>query len=136
MMAFSALYECEINEGCELGPDDPGFAAEHERVAAALGAPSSRATMTKGGYEGLGMIQFFTAGADEVKCWTIFKGIKAPQAAGVVDAYHEDDSRGVSRAAYADVDSVDFSSLGPDVRGVRALREAGLFVERGAAYEV
>lgn len=36
------------------------------------------------GYESLGLINFFTAGKDEVKSWTICKGDKAPKAAGVI----------------------------------------------------
>lgn len=36
------------------------------------------------GYQVLQLCYFFTAGADEVKAWTIRKGTKAPQAAGVM----------------------------------------------------
>ena len=36
------------------------------------------------GYKALKLIHFFTCGADEVKCWTIRQGTKAPQAAGVI----------------------------------------------------
>ena len=39
----------------------------------------------------LNLIHFFTAGADEVKCWTIRKGTLAPQAAGVI---HTDFEKG------------------------------------------
>lgn len=38
----------------------------------------------KTGYQALDLIYFFTAGHDEVKCWTIREGTKAPQAAGVI----------------------------------------------------
>lgn len=38
----------------------------------------------KTGYEVLNLIHFFTCGKDEVRCWTIRKGTKAPQAAGVI----------------------------------------------------
>lgn len=34
------------------------------------------------GFRAIHLIYFFTAGADEVKCWQIRKGAKAPQAAG------------------------------------------------------
>ena len=43
------------------------------------------------GYHVLNLIHFFTAGADEVKCWTIRKGTLAPQAAGVI---HTDFEKG------------------------------------------
>lgn len=37
------------------------------------------------------LVNFFTAGPDEVKAWTIRKGFKAPQAAGVI---HTDFEKG------------------------------------------
>ena len=45
----------------------------------------------KAGYKNLQLIHFFTAGSDEVKCWTVRDGSKAPQAAGVI---HTDFERG------------------------------------------
>lgn len=46
-------------------------------------------------YRLLGLQTFFTAGADECRAWTIRKGDKAPQAAGVI---HSDFERGFIRA--------------------------------------
>ncbi|AGW12165.1 redox-regulated ATPase YchF [Megalodesulfovibrio gigas] len=54
------------------------------------------------GYAALGLISYFTAGVKEVRAWTINKGDKAPQAAGVI---HSDFERGFIRAeviAYED----------------------------------
>ena len=54
------------------------------------------------GYDTLGLCSYFTAGPDEVRAWTIHKGWKAPQAAGVI---HTDFERGFIRAeviSYAD----------------------------------
>jgi obg-like ATPase 1 len=45
----------------------------------------------KTGYHALQLIHFFTAGADEVKAWTIKNGRYAPEAAGVI---HTDFERG------------------------------------------
>ncbi len=45
----------------------------------------------KTGYNEIGLIHFFTCGADEVRCWTIKAGNKAPQAAGVI---HSDMEKG------------------------------------------
>lgn len=42
------------------------------------------------------LVNFFTAGPDEVKAWTIRKGFKAPQAAGVI---HTDFEKGQGRAS-------------------------------------
>ena len=47
------------------------------------------------GYELLGLITFLTAGHDECRAWTIKRGAKAPQAAGVI---HTDFERGFIKA--------------------------------------
>ncbi|KAJ9558192.1 hypothetical protein OSB04_012806 [Centaurea solstitialis] len=45
----------------------------------------------KTGFSAINLIYFFTAGADEVKCWQIRRQTKAPQAAGAI---HTDFERG------------------------------------------
>lgn len=47
--------------------------------------------LIKGAYETLGLMTYFTAGPEEVRAWTIHKGDKAPQAAGVI---HTDFEKG------------------------------------------
>jgi GTP-binding protein YchF len=47
------------------------------------------------GYDLLGLITFFTAGETEVRAWTVRKGAKAPQAAGVI---HTDFEKGFIKA--------------------------------------
>jgi ribosome-binding ATPase len=47
------------------------------------------------GYKMLDLITYFTAGKKEVRCWTIKRGTKAPQAAGKI---HSDFERGFIRA--------------------------------------
>ena len=47
------------------------------------------------GYHALQLIHFYTCGPDEVKCWTIREGWKAPQAAGTI---HTDFERGFIKA--------------------------------------
>jgi hypothetical protein len=59
--------------------------------------------LIKESYGLLGLITYFTAGVQEVRAWTIVKGTKAPQAAGVI---HTDFERGFIRAevvAYEDL---------------------------------
>ena len=51
--------------------------------------------LIKASYHILDLITYFTAGEKEVKAWTIRKGWKAPQAAGVI---HSDFERGFIRA--------------------------------------
>ncbi|HVV93199.1 MAG TPA: redox-regulated ATPase YchF [Hyphomicrobiales bacterium] len=58
--------------------------------------------LIRAGYDLLGLITYFTAGPKESKAWTIAKGTRAPQAAGVI---HTDFEKGFIRAetiAYAD----------------------------------
>ena len=51
--------------------------------------------LIKAAYELLGLISFLTAGKKEVRAWTIEKGVKAPQAAGVI---HTDFEKNFIRA--------------------------------------
>lgn len=52
-------------------------------------------TLIKKAYEILGLISFFTTGEDETRAWTIERGTKAPQAAGVI---HTDFEKNFIRA--------------------------------------
>ena len=56
-----------------------------------MGGISCIPRIIKIGYNTIRLIHYFTAGEDEVKCWTIREGTKAPQAAGVI---HTDFERG------------------------------------------
>lgn len=59
--------------------------------------------LIKASYNLLGFGTYFTAGEQEVRAWTFRKGIKAPQAAGII---HTDFERGFIRAetvSYADL---------------------------------
>jgi ribosome-binding ATPase len=58
--------------------------------------------LIRAGYALLDLVTFFTAGPKEARAWTVTRGTKAPQAAGVI---HTDFERGFIRAetiAYAD----------------------------------
>lgn len=70
----------------ELGFDSPGL----DKIISA-------------GYALLNLITFFTVGEDEVKAWTIAKGMKAPKAAGKI---HSDIERGFIRAEVTDIDKL------------------------------
>lgn len=58
-------------------------------------ARSGLEKIIRSGYDILGLCSYFTAGPDEVRAWTIGKGWRAPQAAGVI---HTDFERGFIRA--------------------------------------
>ena len=83
--------------------------------------------LIRAGYELLDLITYFTAGPKETRAWTVEKGAKAPQAAGVI---HTDFERGFIRAqtiAYND-----FVALGGEV----AAKEAGKARDEGKEYVV
>ena len=76
-------------------------------------------------YTLLGLISFLTAGADEVRAWTIRKGTKAPQAAGKI---HTDFERGFIRAEVVAFD--DLRACGT----MAAAKEKGLVRSEGKDY--
>ena len=79
------------------------------------------------GYALLDLITYFTAGPKEARAWTIPRGTKAPQAAGVI---HGDFERGFIRAETIAYD--DFVALG----GEAPAKEAGKMRAEGKSYEV
>ena len=78
-------------------------------------------------YERLGLISFFTVGEDEVRAWTIDKGISAKAAAGKI---HSDIERGFIRAEV--VRYHDITDLGTMAK----VKEKGLFRLEGKEYTV
>jgi len=78
-------------------------------------------------YDLLGLISFLTAGEDEVRAWTIHRGLNAQKAAGKI---HSDIERGFIRAELVSYD--DFIACG----GMAGAREKGLLRLEGKTYEV
>ena len=81
--------------------------------------------MIKASYDLLGLMSFLTAGKKEVRAWTIRKGTKAPQAAGVI---HSDFEKGFIRAEIVKYD--DLIALG----SWNAAKEKGLMHSGGKDY--
>lgn len=79
------------------------------------------------GYHTLGLISYLTAGPKEVHAWTIHRGWKAPQAAGVI---HTDFERGFIRAQV--IAYKDYITYG----GETGCREKGLMRTEGKDYVV
>jgi len=79
------------------------------------------------GYKGLNLQYFFTAGADEVKAWTIQKNTKAPQAAGRI---HGDFEKGFIMAEVMKFN--DFKEEGSE----NAAKAAGKYRQQGKTYTV
>ncbi|WAJ30063.1 redox-regulated ATPase YchF [Antarcticirhabdus aurantiaca] len=83
--------------------------------------------LIRAGYGLLDLITYFTAGPKEARAWTVKRGAKAPQAAGVI---HTDFERGFIRAQTIAYD--DFIGLGGEV----AAKEAGKARDEGKEYVV
>lgn len=79
------------------------------------------------GFRAIQLIYFFTAGSDEVKCWQIRKGAKAPQAAGTI---HTDFERGFICAEVMHFDEL--KEAGTEA----AVKAGGKYRQEGKNYTV
>ncbi|GAB5559583.1 MAG: redox-regulated ATPase YchF [Synoicihabitans sp.] len=114
---ISAKIEYEL---IDLTPEEAGEFLQDLGVS-----DSGVSQLIKGAYALLGLQTYFTAGEKEVRAWTIVKGWKAPQAAGVI---HTDFEHGFIKAEVVSYD--DLSSLG----SVAAARDAGKYRLEGKEY--
>jgi hypothetical protein len=78
-------------------------------------------------YELLNLITYFTAGEKEVRAWTVRRGAKAPEAAGVI---HSDFEKGFIRAEVIGYE--DFVTFGSEAK----VKEAGKMAVEGKEYVV
>ena len=118
-VVISAAIEAEV---AQL-PDDE----EHEFLAAMGLEEPGLDRLIRAGYDLLRLITYFTAGPKETRAWTIQRGTKAPQAAGVI---HSDFERGFIRAQTIAYD--DYVALGGEVPA----KEAGKARDEGKDYVV
>ncbi|RMG69604.1 MAG: redox-regulated ATPase YchF [Bacteroidetes bacterium] len=120
LMVIAAGFEAEVQE-----LEDPEEKAEF-LASVGLEEPGLHVLIRKA-YELLGLETYFTAGEKEVRAWTITRGTKAPQAAGVI---HTDFERGFIRAEVMKYDDLLFyGSEG-------AVKEAGKLNVEGKEYVV
>jgi GTP-binding protein YchF len=156
LTAKPVLYVCNVEESAAAGGNDfsrrvaqraelEGAAAvaisakieaeiavlsreEREDYLAAMGLKEPGLDrLIRAGYALLDLVTFFTAGPKEARAWTVTRGTKAPQAAGVI---HTDFERGFIRAetiAYQD-----YVALG----GEAGARDAGKLRLEGKDYVV
>jgi len=116
---ISARIEAEL---ADLAPD------EAKAFLKDLGVDDSGvSSLIRATYSLLGLLTFFTATEKEVRAWTIRKGWKAPQAAGVI---HTDFEKGFIKAEI--VSYADLARLG----SVAAAREAGKYRLEGREYAI
>ena len=83
--------------------------------------------LIRAGYRLLDLVTFFTAGPKEARAWTVTRGARAPQAAGVI---HTDFEKGFIRAETIGYD--DYVALG----GEAGARDAGKLRLEGKDYVV
>ncbi len=118
-VVISAKIESEL---AELPP------AERDAYLAELGLSEPGLNrLIREGYKLLGLITYFTAGPKEARAWTVTRGTRAQQAAGVI---HTDFEKGFIRAQTIAYD--DFIHLG----GEHAAKEAGKARDEGKDYVV
>ncbi|HYW36310.1 MAG TPA: redox-regulated ATPase YchF, partial [Balneolaceae bacterium] len=87
VVMFCAKIESEI---AELDEDEKTMFLEEMGIDSA-----GLNRLIRAAYKELGLITYFTAGPKESRAWTVRKGSKAPEAAGVI---HSDFERGFIRA--------------------------------------
>jgi GTP-binding protein YchF len=101
---------------------------EREDYLAAIGLKEAGLDrLIAAGYALLNLVTFFTAGPKEARAWTVTRGAKAPQAAGVI---HTDFERGFIRAETVGYD--DYVACG----GEAGARDAGKMRLEGKDYVV
>jgi len=119
VVVISARAEEEISE-----LDD----ADKQEFLEAIGLTESGVDkLTRAAYHLLGLGTYFTAGEKEVRAWTFKRGMKAPQAAGII---HSDFEKGFIRAVTMSYD--DLVKYGSE----KAVKEAGRLREEGKEYDV
>lgn len=119
VVVVCAKIEAEI---AELDPEEKKLFLEELQIESA-----GLDLLIQAAYRELGLITYFTAGVKEVRAWTITKGMKAPQAAGVI---HTDFERGFIRAETIKFD--DYIAAGSEA----AAKEAGKMRSEGKEYVV
>lgn len=85
--------------------------------------------IVKVGYNVLNLQYFFTAGEDEVRCWTIPAGACAPEAAGAI---HTDFERGFIKAEVVAFE--DFKALCNNTKSYANIKAAGKYRQEGRNY--
>lgn len=119
VVPISAKVESEI---AELEGEDKALFLEELGLS-----ESGLDRLIRGAYKLLGLYTYFTAGVQEVRAWTIRKGMKAPQAAGVI---HSDFERGFIRAEVVGYDDLTVNG------SMNAAKEKGLLRLEGKEYVV
>ncbi|PAV60117.1 hypothetical protein WR25_10289 [Diploscapter pachys] len=118
LIPFSGAFENKLIDM----PDD-----ERQKYLKENNCTSNLDKIVHTGYKALQLEYFFTAGADEVKAWTIQKGTVAPKAAGRI---HTDFEKGFIMAEIMKV--ADLMELGDEAK----VKAGGKYRQQGKTYVV
>ncbi|KAK2079432.1 Obg-like ATPase 1 [Prototheca wickerhamii] len=118
LIPFSGALEAKLFDM----PDDEkaAYCKEHECI-------SALPKIIVSGFRAVHLIYFFTCGPQEVRCWQIRKGSKAPQAAGAI---HSDFERGFICAEVMHFDEL------KEIGNEQAVKAAGKYRQEGKTYVV
>ena len=119
VIMISASIEAQI---AELDPEERALFLEEYGLT-----ESGLNKLIRASYKILNLITYFTAGEKEVRAWTIMRGWKAPQAAGVI---HTDFEKGFIKAEVIKLD--DYVRYGSE----QACKEVGKIAIEGKEYVV
>lgn len=119
IILISASIEAQI---AELDPEERAIFLEEYGLS-----ESGLNKLIRASYRILNLITYFTAGEKEVRAWTIMKGWKAPQAAGVI---HTDFEKGFIKAEV--IKLADYQQY----KSEQGCREAGKLAIEGKEYTV
>jgi len=117
---ISAVIEAEVAQ--LAGEEQAAFLADLK-----LSEPAIKRVL-RDCYALLGLVSFFTVGEDEVRAWSVPRGTRAQEAAGVI---HSDIARGFIRA-----EVVGYDELVAADGSMAAVRERGQFRLEGKEYVV
>jgi obg-like ATPase 1 len=120
-------FSVEWEQGLWNLRNDP--AAKETYLADSNGAKSILPRIVKVGYNVLNLQYFFTAGEDEVRCWTIPAGATAPESAGTI---HTDFERGFIKAEVCAFE--DFKTLSGGQKSYANIKAAGKYRQEGRNY--
>ncbi|MCC2546722.1 redox-regulated ATPase YchF [Hymenobacter sp. BT175] len=120
VVLVSAAIESQIAE-IEDPEEKTMFLAEYGLTESGLNR------LIRASYELLNLITYFTAGVQEVRAWTVHRGDKAPQAAGVI---HSDFEKGFIRAEV--IKLADYQEYKTEAK----IKEAGKMAVEGKEYVV
>lgn len=120
VVVISGKFEADLSE-----ITDP---SDRKDFMDAVGlSESGLTTLARKAYHLMGLRTFFTAGKDECRAWTIKKGYKAPEAAGVI---HTDFEKGFIKAEAYSIDEL--RQYGSEAK----IKEAGKYRQEGKEYLV